>query len=189
MHDSPALAWPRALLGLAALLVLAAAARDGPRRPGVWFRGDFEQGSLEGWHGDLARPGSAVVVTRPVRRGRHAVRIELAPGDRAADKPRAELKLADKTIERRYGAPGGEVWYGWTDLVFHVRWSEGLDGFVEAWLDGRPFTEGRAHGRNLYGPVANYLRLGFYRGKGVQATQHVYLDEVRLGGSYFAVAP
>jgi len=59
----------------------------------------------------------------------------------------------------------------WTDLVFHVRWSTGQDGFVEAWLDGRPFTRGKKYGPTLYSPVSNYLRLGLYRGKGVPTTK------------------
>ncbi|HEX9670638.1 MAG TPA: polysaccharide lyase [Thermoanaerobaculia bacterium] len=254
-----------ALLAASAAAVLAAAAAA--PRPGVWFCGDFESGGLEGWGGDLARPESAVVVTQPVRKGRHAVRIELAPGDRAANKERAELKIGDKAIERLHGRPGGTMWYGWSllvpsgyadppgeqwqilaqwhhrpagpsapgergrvtgapplalhlagdtlvligktspraphrnlgagairrgawaDLVFHIKWSNGSDGFVEAWLDGRPFTRGKQHGATLYGPVANYLRLGLYRPKGVPTNNHVFYDEVCLGESRQAVTP
>jgi hypothetical protein len=77
----------------------------------------------------------------------------------------------------------------WTDLVFHIRWSTGKDGFVEAWLGGRPFTKGRMYGPTLYSPVSNYLRLGLYRRKGIPTTNHVYYDEVRIGDSYQAVAP
>lgn len=255
------------ILGVLAVLFVLALLR--PRR-GVWFRGDFESGDLSGWGGDLARPSSAVVVRDPVRKGCCAVRLVLAPGDVAASKPRVELKLADKEIERRRGGQGGEVWYGWSlllpadhahppggqfqilaqwhhrpadltrkkgrrmfgppplalyltphagedlliligqasptapptnlgarplrrgewaDLVFHIRWSTGKDGFVEAWIDGRPFTAGKRFGPTLYSPLSNYLRLGLYRGKDVPTTNHVYLDEVRLGDSYDAVAP
>lgn len=254
-----------ALLVTGALLIVASPP------PRVWFRGDFESGGLEGWAGDFARQESAVVVTHPVRRGRHAVRITLAPGDIAASKERAELKVGDKQIERRQGGQGGEVWYGWSlfvpadyadppgdqfqilgqwhhrppapkkpgqrprvsgppplalylvahrgqhvliligqssrrapprrlgmrpmrrgawnDLVFQVRWSTGPDGFVRAWLNGRPFTPGKMYGPTLYTPVSNYLRLGLYRGKGVPTTNHVFYDEIRLGDSYAAVAP
>lgn len=253
-----------------ALFALGAAAAGAPRR-GAWFCGDFESGGLEGWTWDIARRESAVVVTAPVRKGRYAVRITLAPGDRAASKERAELKIGDRAIERLHGSQGGEMWYGWSvlipadfadppreqfqilgqwhhrppeasregerpqvtgpppltvhlvphagghallligqaspqahprtlgarpigfgawiDLVFHIRWSTGRDGFVEAWLDGRPFTPGKVYGPTLYTPVSNYLRLGLYRHKGGATTNHVFYDEVRIGDSYSDVAP
>jgi hypothetical protein len=239
-------------------------------RPGVWFCGDFESGGLDGWTGDLARSDSALVVRRPVRKGRYAVQITLRPGDRAAQKERAELKVGDGAVERAHGHQGGEMWYGWSllvpadnvdpppealqivaqwhhrspetvagerpwvsgpppltlhlmaqggrpslvlfgratpqaerrtlgespirrgewfDLVFHIRWSTGRDGYVEGWLGGRPFTKGRIYGPNLYFAGSNYLRLGLYHGKGAPTTNRVYLDEVRIGDSYRAVAP
>lgn len=260
---------PLLVVAGAAWAALAVALASTPPRPGVWFAGDFENG-LAGWAGDLARPQSAVVVTAPVRRGRHAIRITLAPGDKAASKERAELKLADKEIERVRGKQGGDLWYGWsllvpadyadppgdqfqilgqwhqrptaptpgarprldgppplaiylvqdhgrpvllliaqptshapprrlggrpirrgtwTDLVVHLHASTGRDGFVEAWLDGQPWTGGKKFGPTLYTPVSNYLRLGLYRGKGVPTVNTVYYDEVRLGSSYRAVAP
>jgi hypothetical protein len=49
------------------------------------------------------RPESIEVVTEPVRKGRYAVRLTVSPGDRAASKERAELKVADKELERRQG--------------------------------------------------------------------------------------
>lgn len=262
--------------GIAALIFLAVLAAvlstmrvTGPRQ-GVWFCGDFETGGLEGWIWDISPRHPAEVVTQPVRKGRHAVRITLAPGDIAASKERAELKIGNKEIERVHGQPGRELWYGWslflpvdyvhppgdqfqilgqwhhrpagtvpgerprvtgppplalylvlhegrdvlvligqsstqapprhlgsrpirrgtwTDLVFHLKCSMGSDGFVAAWVDGRPLTAGRMYGPTLYGPVSNYLRLGLYRGKGVPTTNYVYYDEVRLGDSYLAVAP
>jgi hypothetical protein len=250
----------------AVLFVLQGAS---PRR-GVWFCGDFETGGLGGWSWDISPNHPAEVVTDPVRKGRYAVRITLAPGDIAASKERAELKVGDKEIELVRGQHGREVWYGfslflpldyahppgdqfqilsqwhhrrastaprkrfdvtgppplamylvphegqdllilvsqsstkapprqlgtrpirretWNDLVVHVRSSMGPDGFVEAWLNGRPFTAGRMYGPTLYNPVPNYLRLGLYRRKGVPTINHVFYDEVRLGDSYLAVAP
>ncbi|HSN89247.1 MAG TPA: polysaccharide lyase [Thermoanaerobaculia bacterium] len=258
-----------ALLGIGAAATIALLTVALPRR-GVWFNGDFETGGLDGWAWDIARRDSAEVVTEPVRKGRYAVRITLAPGDRAASKERAELKIADKTLERAHGHQGHDIWYGWSlfipneyadppaghwqilgqwhhrpiqyaqgerprligppplavylashqgrdhllligqkspkapprrlgmrpvsrgnwiDLVFHIRCSTGSNGFVEAWLDGRPFTEGKMAGPTLYSPDSNYLRLGLYRPKGVQTTNHVFYDEVRIGESYRAVAP
>jgi hypothetical protein len=251
---------------LALLLLLATAAAP---RAGVWFCGDFETGGLQGWSLDITRRNPPQVVKSPVRKGRYAVRIKLAPGDLAAGKERAELKIGNRELERLHGSQGREMWYGWsllvpagfahspggqfqivgqwhhrpikpksrgevagppplalrlsaqngrsvltlvgrdspaaptrtlgtkpvrpgvwTDIVLHVRWSAGSDGFVEAWLDGRPFTEGRQHGPTLYDPASNnYLRLGLYRGSGFNTTNHVFYDEVRIGASYQAVAP
>ncbi len=235
-------------------------------RPGVWFRGDFETGKLDGWLWDRPRGDSIQVVTQPVRKGRYAARVTLAPGDTAASKERAELKIGDQDLERLRGGQGGEMWYGWSvlipadyadppgdqfqilaqwhhrppearaqvsgpppltlhftfyqgqhllsligrpspqaprrtlaarpvrkgewiDLIFHIRWSTGSDGFVEAWLNGQPFTKGKVYGPTLYKPVSNYLRIGLYRGRGIPTTNHVFVDEVRIGDSYRAVAP
>lgn len=258
---------------MAACASLAAAPPAAAPRRGVWFCGDFETGGLEGWAWDIGRAEAAVVVREPVRRGRYAVRITLIPGDSAASKERAELKVRNKEIERFRGTHGREMWYGWSlflpaeyahppgkqfqilgqwhhrplkaappggggrsrvtgpppltvhltsqnrrdflmlvghsapqppartlgiqpirrgawnDLVFHVKWSTGPDGFVEAWVNGRPWTQKKMYGRTLYSSVSNYLRLGLYRAKGVTTTNHVYYDEIRIGDSYQAVAP
>lgn len=119
-----------ALLALAVLAVLqvdnrpsgdpAVALAPGAADPSpstLFFRGDFESGGLEGWAGDLPHPRAAEVVGEPVRRGRHAVRLTVAPGDRAASKERAELRLADKEIERRHGGDGRTLWYGMSLLL------------------------------------------------------------------------
>lgn len=243
-----------------------------PRASGtLFFRGDFESGGLDGWAGDLPHPRAAEVVDEPVRRGRYAVRLTVAPGDRAASKERAELRLADKEIERRHGGDGQTLWYGmslllpaeheappgaqypilvqwhhrpahvagpghrahvtgppplalyllaegdrqslrlvhqespaapprglgerpvergrWLDLVFEVRWSTGPDGLVRAWLDGAPLTDGDFRGPTLYNPLGNYLRFGYYRGKGGTTTDRIYFDQVRIGDSRSAVTP
>jgi hypothetical protein len=264
-----------AAAAIAAAAAAGAAAMGGaagpPPRRGVWFDSDFESGDFRGWDWDISRQECAVVVTKPVRKGRYAARITLAPGDHGAGKPRSELKLADKEIERLHGRQGSEIWYGWSllipadypdppenqwqilaqwhhrpreavrpgdnphvagppplalhleadegqeillliarssptspprtlatrpvrrnqwiDLVFQIRCSTGNDGFVAAWIDGHPFTAGKVQGPTLYTPVANYLRIGLYRPKGVETTNQVYLDELRIGDSYLAVAP
>jgi len=77
----------------------------------------------------------------------------------------------------------------WNDLVFHIKWSTGRDGFVEAWLNGRPWTQEKMYGPTLYSSASNYLRLGLYRAPGVPTTNYVYYDEIRIGDSYQAVAP
>ena len=242
----------------AGLRPAAASAADAPAT--VWFRGDFESGDLRGWSGDLPRPDAVQVVSEPVRHGRYAARISLAPGDLAAHKERTELRLADRSLERSHAGEGTTAWYGWSlylpedhadpaggqypilaqwhhrpghpgpeggrahvtgppplalylvsgsgeqslvligqetvtapptrlaeraislgewlDLVFQIRWSTGNDGFVAAWIDGEPFTDGRWTGPTLYNSLSNYFRLGFYRGKGGTTTNHVYYDEV-----------
>jgi hypothetical protein len=114
------IAWvgPRVVAGMAPG---AGAGREAPAaavpRSGVWFCGDFESGGLKGWSWDMESSESAQVVTQPVRRGRYAVRITLAPGDRGAGKERVELKVEDKSIERLHGGQGGDIWYGWSLLV------------------------------------------------------------------------
>jgi hypothetical protein len=95
--------------------------------------------------------------------------------------PRAEQRILGSGPIRRES---------WIDLVFHIRWSMADDGFVEAWLNGQPFTPGRKRGATLYGELSNVLRLGLYRPKGsASTTDHLYLDEVRLGDSRAAVVP
>ncbi len=110
---------PTTTLGLLALIAaaLAGGARAAAPRAGVWFCGDFETGGLQGWSWDMASSESAQVVTRPVRSGRYAVRITVAPGDRGAGKERAELKLEDKDVERVHGRQGGDLWYGWSLFI------------------------------------------------------------------------
>jgi len=77
----------------------------------------------------------------------------------------------------------------WIDLLFRVRWSTGDDGEVEAWLDGRPWTDGAVRGVNLYNPIGNYLRLGLYRKRGGEGTDRIYVDEVRIGPTRDSVLP
>jgi hypothetical protein len=203
------------------------------------------------------------VVTEPVREGRYAVSISLAPGDVASHKERTELRLGDRGLERRFAGEGRTVWHAislmlpedhadppggqypivaqwhhrpthrsddgrpahvtgpppltlylvsedgrqslllvhhaspegprtdlghlsiergrWVDLVLAVHWSTGPDGWVRAWLDGTPFTDGTFHGPTLYNGEGNYLRLGYYRAKGGTTTNRIYFDRVLLG--------
>ncbi|HSM12681.1 MAG TPA: polysaccharide lyase [Thermoanaerobaculia bacterium] len=79
-----------------------------------WFEGDFDSGDLSAWGLDLARPESIEIVDRPTRAGPGAARLTLAPGDRAASKERAELRLRDHDLERRHAGQGQEVWYAWS---------------------------------------------------------------------------
>ena len=79
----------------------------------------------------------------------------------------------------------------WVDLMFHIRFSQGNDGFLEAWKDGVALTSDRGAtritGPNMYNAEPNYLRLGLYRGKGQTQTNTFYYDEVRIGTTKAAV--
>lgn len=72
----------------------------------------------------------------------------------------------------------------WIDLVFHIRWSTGNDGFIEAWFNGEPWTQGKVYGPNMYNEVPNFLKIGLYREFGIETTNSVYFDEVKIGESF-----
>jgi hypothetical protein len=132
---------------------------------------------LSQWH-HRPRPGTSgpppVALYLVTYKGQHRL---ILIGEKSIQAPPRDLGAAPI----RFGA--------WTDLVFHIKWSTGKDGFVEAWINGRPLTQGKKYDPTLYSPLSNYLRLGLYRGKGVHTTNHVFYDEVRIGSSYQAVAP
>jgi hypothetical protein len=110
----------------------------------------------------------------------------------------------------RKGVQQIELWYGahkeqriiatspiqkgrWNDLVFHIGWSPSDDGFVEAWLNGKPFTPvtGNHHkvmGANMWNDYPHFLKIGLYRNSDIGTTDSVYFDEVRVGNSYAEVA-
>lgn len=109
------------------------------------------------------------------------------------------------------GVPAIELWYGaakeqkivavapirkgeWNDLVFHIGWSPGADGFAEVFLNGQPFTprSGTHHkvfGPNMWNAASHYLKIGLYRNSEISTTNSVYFDEVRIGSSRQKVAP
>lgn len=111
------------------------------------------------------------------------------------------------------GASAIEVWYGtygktedqkivavapiekgqWLDLKFHIRWSQNRDGFLEAFLNGKPLispaTENhRVFGANMWNGAPHYLKIGLYRSGEITPTNSVYFDEVRIGESAKKVA-
>lgn len=74
----------------------------------------------------------------------------------------------------------------WHDVTFHVRWSQAKDGFVEAWLDGKPWTpfngrDYKFYGANMYNAAPPMLKLGIYRDFGFSTTNSVFYDELRIG--------
>ncbi|MBI4534135.1 MAG: heparin lyase I family protein [Candidatus Melainabacteria bacterium] len=86
-----------------------------------------------------------------------------------------------KRIAKRYIQKG--IWH---DIVLHIRWSQGSDGFVEAGLDGSPWTpfNGRDHkyyAANMYNAAPPMLKLGIYRDFGFTTINSVFYDELRIG--------
>lgn len=97
------------------------------------------------------------------------------------------------------GTPIGAYQVGhWTDWVFHVKWSPGTGGLVEAWKDGtKVFTHS---GKNKYDDGAGvYMKFGIYKwdwksnpAKSTTNERILFADELRIAdqtGSYTAVAP
>jgi hypothetical protein len=88
----------------------------------------------------------------------------------------------------------------WTDWVFHVRWSSGMDGLVQVWKDGQPVAgfENRT-GKNTYeSSYGNYMKIGIYKwdwsqSKPSDTTRRVmFHDQLRVAdasGDYATVAP
>lgn len=88
----------------------------------------------------------------------------------------------------RFGAPVGPVRRNvWYDLVYHVKWSSGQDGFFRAWVNGEQKLDHR--GPTLYAGQGVYLKLANYhtplcdpypacKGKGTDPPSSVIHDRV-----------
>jgi hypothetical protein len=137
------------------------------------------------------------------------------------DRPPAGVAWADYTshtplIAVRYGANDGQsgiqINYGldginkqnvatqfiekgrWIDLLFRVRWSQGADGYIEAWMDGQAVTafngvDHKVYGPNMYNETPPFLKIGLYRAQGFKTTNSIYFDEVYVGRRFADVAP
>lgn len=83
----------------------------------------------------------------------------------------------------------------WTDVVFHMYWSDDGTAFTEAWINGTLFTpfngtDNRYYGANLLSRSGNYFKFGQYRGKDkTEHTNIIYFDELKTGSTYNDVAP
>lgn len=75
----------------------------------------------------------------------------------------------------------------WHQIVTKVKWSEGNEGTVECWLDGKAVTapngQSRYQGRNCFNSAGNYLKIGLYRSKDILTAATVYFDEIKIGSS------
>lgn len=109
------------------------------------------------------------------------------------------------------GTPGLELWYGplkeqaiiartpvqkgrWNDIIFHIGWSTGADGFIEAWLNGQPLIapdtdKHTVYGANMWNDYPHFLKIGLYRNKQITTTNSIYFDEVRIGNTHQEVDP
>lgn len=82
----------------------------------------------------------------------------------------------------------------WFDWILHIRWSQGQDGFIEGWLNGKPVTpfngvDYKAYGPNMYTPLPVAFKIGLYRGHKIQTANSVYFDEIRIGASRDEIIP
>ena len=72
----------------------------------------------------------------------------------------------------------------WINLMFHIGFSQGKDGFLEVWKDGVPVKTdqgiARITGPNMFNAEPNYLRIGLYRGVGQKQTNTLYYDEIKI---------
>lgn len=83
------------------------------------------------------------------------------------------------------------VWY---DIVYHIGWSLGDDGFTEVWLNGDSITDGNVTiGPNMHNVNPHYWKAGLYRGEVGQTStltnNSIFYDEFRIGMTYEAVSP
>lgn len=77
----------------------------------------------------------------------------------------------------------------WNDIIFEIKWSMENDGYIQAWLNGGSFTDGKYIAKNMYTSTPKNLKLGLYRGPNVLSENTIYYDEIRIGGSYEEVDP
>jgi hypothetical protein len=85
---------------------------------------------------------------------------------------------------RYYADIGPIVRNQWYDMVYHVKWSSGSDGFFYAWVNG---VQKLAHrGPTLYSGMGCYLKLANYHSP--TAASSIIHDRVIRGSSASAVA-
>lgn len=79
----------------------------------------------------------------------------------------------------------------WIDIAIHIKWSNGSDGFIEVYKDGKAITpfngkDYKVYGQNLPNSYSqSFFKIGLYRGHGVKTTNSVYYDEVKISKSRF----
>jgi hypothetical protein len=75
----------------------------------------------------------------------------------------------------------------WVDWRVHAKWSDGPDGLLQIWRDGKLVVNRRGKNINGDGGGGPFFKLGIYRGYGDPNTQVIYHDEYRRGRTAAAV--
>lgn len=76
----------------------------------------------------------------------------------------------------------------WVDFKMHIKWSQDDTGYIEAWANGVPVTNGKHYGKNMHNAKPHYWKSGFYRGAGMPYNNSIYIDEFRVGNTESQVA-
>ncbi len=66
----------------------------------------------------------------------------------------------------------------WYTIKLHIRWGEDENGFVQAWVNGNEFTDGRHYGVNMLNSASHYFKFGLYRNPGILYTNSIYYDDI-----------
>jgi hypothetical protein len=82
----------------------------------------------------------------------------------------------------------------WTDWVVSVLWSEGQDGTIRIWKNGRTVYRPPNPGQNKFADgQGNYMKFGIYKWNWIDTSpRFVFHDELRMSnelGSFIAVSP
>jgi polysaccharide lyase-like protein len=86
------------------------------------------------------------------------------------------------TYKTDLGEISRNVWY---DMVYHVKWSEGSDGFMQAWMNGKKVLD--YSGPTLYYGISCYLKLADYHDANGQASSVIH-DRIVRGSTAAAVS-
>ena len=68
----------------------------------------------------------------------------------------------------------------WIRLKFRIKWSTEDDGFVEAWVNDLPFTNGRVTEPNMHNKASHYFKFGLYRNPNIPFTNKLLYDDIRI---------
>lgn len=102
--------------------------------------------------------------------------------------PRVFARYGLKDIKRIDTAERQITKGEWHDVIFHIKWSVGSDGFAEVWIDSIPLlheTASQLNGPNMSNAIPAYLKLGLYRKQDAfSADNNVLIDEVRIANTH-----